>query len=145
LTFHPQASAQNDFNGLTSQPNARQLGTGISPMKPNSTFDQSMQWLSRTVAVVIMMVSPGLLGMWLDGRMNTRLFTPVGFLFGIVLATTLLLILAQKFAPPARGKPLPFEDEQPELDEQPAPTAQEPPGPKPQDTQTTAPSNTNRP
>ncbi len=70
-----------------------------------------MQWLSRTIAIVIVMVSPGAVGSMLDNRFGTRFLTPAGFLFGIVLATTLLLILAKKLTPAAGGKPLPFDDE----------------------------------
>jgi len=70
-----------------------------------------MQWLSRTIAVVIIMVGPGLIGAALDRRWGSSFFTPAGFLLGMVLATTSLVVLAQKLAPPARGKPLPFDDE----------------------------------
>jgi len=84
------------------------------------------------------MVTPGFLGMWLDDLLDTSLFTPAGFLIGIVLGITLLLILAQKFAPPARGKPLPFEEEQPASD------AQEPLDRHPNPRDTTTPPNTPR-
>ncbi len=73
-------------------------------------FDQSMQWLSRTIAVVILMVSPGLIGMFFDRRLGTSLLMPIGFLIGTALATVSLLVLAQKLAPPAGGTPLPFDD-----------------------------------
>ena len=70
-----------------------------------------MQWLSRTIAVVIIMVGPGLIGAALDRRWKSSLCTPAGFLLGMALATTALVVLAQKLAPPARGKPLPFDDD----------------------------------
>lgn len=70
-----------------------------------------MQWLSRTIAVVIVMAGPGLVGSALDKRWGTSVFTPVGFLLGIVLATGALLVLAQKLAPRAGGKPLPPEED----------------------------------
>ncbi len=75
-----------------------------------------MQWLSRTIAVVILMVSPGLIGTFVDKRLGTMFFTPAGFLLGIVLATVSLLVLAQKLAPPAGGKPIPFDDPQTEIE-----------------------------
>ncbi len=71
-----------------------------------------MQWLSRTIAVVILMVGPGLAGVALDKRFESSLWTPVGFLLGMVLGTTALVTLAQKLAPPGRGKPLPLDDEE---------------------------------
>ncbi len=70
-----------------------------------------MQWLSRTIAVVFVMVGPGLLGAALDRRWGSSLWTPAGFLLGMALATTALVILAQKLAPAARGEPLPFDDD----------------------------------
>ncbi|MCC7333669.1 MAG: AtpZ/AtpI family protein [Pirellulaceae bacterium] len=80
-----------------------------------------MQWLSRTIAVVIVMVGPGLVGAALDRHWGSSFWTPAGFLLGMALATTALVALAQKLAPPGRGKPLPFDndddDEPPASDE----------------------------
>ena len=70
-----------------------------------------MQWLSRTIAVLIFMVGPGVLGRLADRYWGTSFFMPAGFLLGIVLATLALLVLAQKLAPVARGKPLADEPE----------------------------------
>ncbi len=56
------------------------------------------------------MVGPGLIGAWLDRRWGSSLCTPAGFLLGMALATTALVVIAQKLAPAARGKPLPLED-----------------------------------
>lgn len=70
-----------------------------------------MQWLSRTLAILIFMVGPGLLGSYLDNQFGTGFLTPVGFALGIFIATTALVALAHKLTPPARGKPIPFDDE----------------------------------
>lgn len=56
------------------------------------------------------MVGPGLIGAWLDRRWGSSLCTPIGFLLGMALATTALVVIAQKLTPPARGKPIPFDD-----------------------------------
>lgn len=56
------------------------------------------------------MVGPGLFGAWLDRRWGSSLCTPIGFLLGMALATTALVVIAQKLTPPARGKPIPFDD-----------------------------------
>lgn len=69
-----------------------------------------MQWLSRTIAILIFMVGPGLIGMALDRRLGTGFLSPAGFVVGIALATTALLVMVNKFSPPARGQPLPFDD-----------------------------------
>lgn len=70
-----------------------------------------MQWLSRTLAIVMLMVSPGVLGTFLDRKCGTKLFTPIGFLLGMALATFILILLARKLTPVARGEPIPFDDE----------------------------------
>lgn len=56
------------------------------------------------------MLAPGLLGMQLDRWWKLSVFTPLGFLLGTFLATVALLVLAKKLTPQARGKPLPFDD-----------------------------------
>ena len=70
-----------------------------------------MEWLSRTIAILIFMVGPGLVGSLLDHHFNTHLWTPIGFGLGIVLATTAFIVLASKLVPKAGGKPIPFDDE----------------------------------
>lgn len=57
------------------------------------------------------MIAPGLLGSVLDKRMGTRVLTPIGFLIGMLLGTTALVVLAKHMSPPARGRPLPTDDE----------------------------------
>lgn len=86
------------------------------PAAPNSS--SSLNWLSRTIAILIFMVGPGLLGSWLDSLFEISFLTPVGFAFGIFFATVLLLIYAKQFTPEAKGEPLPFEDEEAEGGEQ---------------------------
>ena len=70
-----------------------------------------MQWLSRTLAILIFMVVPGVVGSLLDRQLRTAFLTPVGFGIGIALATAALLILANKLVPPGRGRPLPLDDD----------------------------------
>ncbi len=65
------------------------------------------------------MVGPGLVGAWLDHRWGTTLCTPAGFLIGMALAATALVVIAKNLTPPAFGKPLPRDDE-PADDEFPA-------------------------
>ena len=81
-------------------------------MPINPTFDKGLEWLSRTIAILIVMVGPGFLGSFLDQRLGVRFLTPIGLVLGTVLATFLLLLLARQFTPAARGKPIPFDDEE---------------------------------
>jgi hypothetical protein len=73
-------------------------------------WQQASTWLSRTLAVTLVMVLPGILGAYLDKRWGTTLLAPVGFGLGLVLGTTGLIVLAKKLTPPAGGKPLPWDD-----------------------------------
>lgn len=74
-------------------------------------FESGLQWLSRTIAILLFMVGPGLFGAFIDGKLGTGFFTPAGIFLGMGLATYLLVLLARKLTPPARGTPIPFEDE----------------------------------
>ena len=56
------------------------------------------------------MVGPGLLGSFLDQRLGTSFLTPTGFALGIAFATCALIFLARKLTPPARGRPIPFDE-----------------------------------
>ena len=42
----------------------------------------AMEWVSRITVVGGVMVVPGLIGHFADNRFGTRIFAPVGFLFG---------------------------------------------------------------
>ena len=66
-----------------------------------------MQWLSRTIAIVIVMVAPGLLGGYLDGQWNTHFLKPLGFAMGTLVA---FLVMAPSMIPRAAGRPI-VEDE----------------------------------
>ncbi|QDV26878.1 hypothetical protein [Aureliella helgolandensis] len=90
--------------------------------KADRLFEQSTQWLSRTIAVVILMLAPGLAGRYLDERLQTTWLTPAGFGIGIALATIFLLTLASKLIPAAGGTALPPDPPAaPDLDEWPQP------------------------
>ncbi|MBX3423797.1 MAG: hypothetical protein KF752_19750 [Pirellulaceae bacterium] len=46
----------------------------------------------------------------LDRRLGTQQFAVIGFAVGFLMGTTGLIVLARKLTPPARGKPLEWED-----------------------------------
>ena len=72
----------------------------------NPVLDKGLEWLSRTIAILIVMIGPGLLGSFLDARFGLRFLTPTGLVLGMLLGTFVLLLLVRKLAPPARGTPL---------------------------------------
>lgn len=74
----------------------------------NVEWARATQWISRTLAVVIVMVTPGVLGAMLDHRFETSFLALLGFALGLVLGTAGLLALAKRFTPPAGGKSLPW-------------------------------------
>jgi hypothetical protein len=52
------------------------------------------------------MVGPGFLGRWLDRIWHMRIWTPLGFVLGMILGTVLLIVFAKQFTPVAKGRPL---------------------------------------
>jgi hypothetical protein len=73
-------------------------------------WQQASTWLSRTLAVTLVMVLPGILGAYFDKRFGTTLLAPMGFGLGLLLGTVGLVVLAKKLTPPARGSPLAWEE-----------------------------------
>lgn len=62
------------------------------PPDDRSAVAVALGWASRVMSVSIEMVLPGLLGLWLDYKLQTVvLFTVLGFGFGMALAIWHLL------------------------------------------------------
>jgi hypothetical protein len=57
-----------------------------------------MEWVSRILAVVVVMIGPGLLGHWLDRRWGTEFLTLLGFALGLSVGTAYLLVIARSKA-----------------------------------------------
>jgi hypothetical protein len=75
-------------------------------------WQRASAWLSRTLAITLVMVLPGVFGAYLDRRWGTTFLAPVGFGLGLLLGTAGLIILAKKLTPTARGNPLPWDESQ---------------------------------
>jgi hypothetical protein len=60
----------------------------------------AIEWVSRILAIVAVMVLPGLGGRWLDQRFGMRIFTLVGFALGLVVGVTCLLAVVNTKKPP---------------------------------------------
>lgn len=54
---------------------------------------EAMEWASRVMAVVLVMVLPGLAGQWLDRRLGTGFLVFVGFAFGLTTGMYYLLVM----------------------------------------------------
>ena len=55
----------------------------------------AMVWVSRILAVVGVMVGPGLLGSWLDRRWGTAFLTLAGFALGMAAALFYLVTMTK--------------------------------------------------
>jgi hypothetical protein len=58
----------------------------------------AMAWVARIFAATVMMVAPGVGGQWLDGRWQTRVFGPVGFVLGLVAGIAYFIAVTRKQA-----------------------------------------------
>ena len=59
-----------------------------------SPVGEAMVWVSRIMALGLTMFLPGVAGGWLDARLGTRLFGPLGLVGGLSTAVFLLSRLA---------------------------------------------------
>jgi nitrate reductase gamma subunit len=73
---------------------------------------QASEWLSRALAVVLVMIAPGFLGSWLDDWLGTTVLMPAGFALGVIGGTTALVLISRRIS----NQPVPdasvTEDEQ---------------------------------
>ncbi|MCA9194051.1 MAG: AtpZ/AtpI family protein [Planctomycetales bacterium] len=87
-------------------------------MKPRDYWEQSSQWLARTITIVLLMVAPGYVGSLLDRQWHSRVFTPLGFLLGIAFAVAALLVFIKTVSPPPqRDTPKRAENKPPKDDQ----------------------------
>jgi hypothetical protein len=64
----------------------------------HTVWAQASEWLSRALAVVLVMIAPGFLGSWLDEWLGTTILMPLGFVLGVVGGTTGLLVIARRLS-----------------------------------------------
>ncbi len=55
-------------------------------------WELASEWFARTIAIVVVMIAPGVLGAWLDKRLGTSLIAIFGFVIGMLIATGMLLL-----------------------------------------------------
>ena len=56
----------------------------------------AIDWVSRVLAICVVMVLPGLGGDWLDKRFGTSFWTLIGFAFGFASGFTALILLVKR-------------------------------------------------
>lgn len=56
-------------------------------------WEDSAAWIGRIFAILIFMIGPGAAGVWLDRQLDTKFLAAIGFVVGMVLGTTVLLLL----------------------------------------------------
>lgn len=62
-----------------------------------AAVDQAITWSSRVIAIMLLMMAPGILGYYLDKRWETGWLTPTGFALGIGLGIVGLLAVSAAF------------------------------------------------
>ena len=55
---------------------------------------EAFVWVGRITAIGLTMVLPGIVGSWLDYRLNTAVCEPVGFILGFLAGLASLIRLA---------------------------------------------------
>ncbi|MEX0715777.1 MAG: AtpZ/AtpI family protein [Planctomycetaceae bacterium] len=63
----------------------------------------AMEWVSRIIAVALIMVLPGLGGHWLDARWGTSFLALAGFALGITAGIYHLLLMTKNKPKARRG------------------------------------------
>ncbi len=71
------------------------MGEKQSVSGNQTPWEQASDWFGRTIAIVVVMVAPGLAGGWLDGKFGTRICTLFGFGLGIFLAVVALIVFTR--------------------------------------------------
>jgi F0F1-type ATP synthase assembly protein I len=56
----------------------------------------ALNWVSRVLAICVVMVLPGIGGGWLDRRFGTGYWTVIGFVFGFASGFTALILLVKR-------------------------------------------------
>ncbi len=56
----------------------------------------ALDWVSRVLAICVVMVLPGLGGDWLDRKFGTSFWALIGFAFGFVSGFTALILLVKR-------------------------------------------------
>ncbi len=59
-----------------------------------SPIGDAFGWAGRIMAVGLVMVLPGVVGRWLDGRLETGWFEPIGFAIGFTAGLAAVVRLA---------------------------------------------------
>ena len=72
-----------------------EVTTVTNPPQSPHPMGRAMNWVSRILAVVGVMVLPGLGGQWLDERWGTKFLALIGFALGMVFSITYLLALTK--------------------------------------------------
>ena len=56
----------------------------------------ALDWVSRVLAICVVMILPGLGGQWLDRKFGTGFWAALGFVLGVVSGFTALILLVKR-------------------------------------------------
>ncbi len=59
----------------------------------------AIEWVALIIAISLLMFLPGVGGQWLDDRLDTNIFTLVGFGLGLCAGLAILLVMVNRNPP----------------------------------------------
>jgi hypothetical protein len=72
-----------------AEPEVEELQEMAEP--PMHPMGVAMQWVARITGAAVMMILPGLAGLWLDGKWGVSFIGLIGFAFGLFGGMTYLI------------------------------------------------------
>ena len=72
------------------------------PPEERSPVAVAVEWVSRITTVALMMVLPGIAGVWLDGKFGTGFLALLGFALGVSAGVWQLIVISRTTAPGGR-------------------------------------------
>ena len=74
-----------------------------APIDEQSSIGLALEWVSRILAVTLIMILPGLGGQWLDQRLGTGFLGLLGFAFGVTVGIWYLVAMTSRSNPKSRA------------------------------------------
>jgi hypothetical protein len=80
-------------------------GSEGSKAEERSPIAVAIEWVSRITTVALMMVLPGVAGVWLDRKLGTSFLALLGFALGVTAGIWQLIVMSRSTAMAPRRRP----------------------------------------
>ena len=67
-----------------------------APIDESRAIGLALEWVSRILAISLVMILPGVAGHWLDGKLGTNFLALLGFGLGLVAGMAALLAMTRR-------------------------------------------------